>query len=160
MYLLRINKKMKTQVKKLKSFWISSGISSFTKRKRNRKERKRSKKKKRYSFTKALALTTIYATTKDSSVFTARTDFGLGTIFAVIDNCATATVINDKALFPYGLQKATGISIVTVSGDNYRLTYIGTAAISFKDDKNKIHRILIPNTLYFQSSPVNVVSVG
>ena len=69
-------------------------------------------------------------------------------------------MINNKVLFLNGLRKVEEIGIITVSGDNYHSTYIGTVVISIKDSNNKIHRIAIPNALHFLLSPVNVVSIG
>ena len=107
-----------------------------------------------------MVLATIFATNHHPSKFFDRQDFNLGAICAVIDNCATATVLNNLSLFDGPLEKVSNVGIVTVGGDDHHPTHKGTAKISWKDDNNLIHEIIIRNALYFPSSPVNVVSVS
>ena len=103
----------------------------------------------------------IFATTKHSSTFVDWICFNLHSIFAVIDNYATATVLNNRELFSKDLRRVTRISIVAVSGDdNYHLTHKGTATLSWKDDDSTICDIEIKDALYFLISLVNIVSVS
>jgi len=44
-------------------------------------------------------LATIFTTPIEALLFQNRTDFELRAIYAVVDNCAMATVLNDKSLF-------------------------------------------------------------
>ena len=67
---------------------------------------------------KLMMLATIFATTKHSSSFSGREKFDLKAVYAVIDNCATATVLNDKGLFTDNFREVTGIGIITVGGDD------------------------------------------
>ena len=106
-----------------------------------------------------LALTTIFTTTKSALAFTKREDFNLKAIHAVIDNYATATVLNTKDLFVGALCPVSSIRIVTVEGEDFSPTHIGIAFLSWKDDEDKTHDITITDTLCFPTLLVNVVSI-
>ena len=73
---------------------------------------------------------TIFAANKQPSSFSAREDFDLKAVCAVIDNCSTATVLNGEDLFASNFCRVAGIGIVTVGGEDYYSTCIGTAELS------------------------------
>ena len=54
----------------------------------------------------------------------------------------------------------SGVRIVAVGGEDFHLTHIGTASLSWKDDEGKLHDITTTDALCFPTSPVNVVSVS
>ena len=60
---------------------------------------------------------------KDLSDFLHRTDFDIGSILAVVDNCATATVLNDLSLFIGKLTLAKNFNIVIVGGSDFKLIH-------------------------------------
>jgi len=64
---------------------------------------------------------------KEAREFENRNDLELGAITAVVDNCAMMTVLNNKSLFIGDLELILAYRIVTVSGTNYKSTYVGTA---------------------------------
>ena len=82
-----------------KSFALSTGISGFFKRTRRRSRSAKGKRRHVMQLIKTLAFTTVFATSNDPTAFTNVHDFEIGSVSAVIDNCATATIFNDKSLF-------------------------------------------------------------
>ena len=108
----------------------------------------------------ALAFTTIFVTAKNLTIFAGQHTFDHGTVNAVIDNCSTVTVLNDKSFFLHGLSQTNSVGLVTVGGDNHKPTHIGTVTMAIRDDNEKLHKIKIPKAFYFPSSLVNVVSAG
>ena len=107
-----------------------------------------------------LTLATIFTTQADASVFLDKHDFDLGRIHAVIDNCATATTLNNKSLFVGPLDEVSNVGIVTVSSEDYDPTRKSKAELSWKDDEDAIHTIAIDGASHFPSYLVNVVSIG
>ena len=105
-------------------------------------------------------LTTVFATSRDPLTFTTSTNFEVGSITAVVDNCATATVLNNKTLFIDKLVHTQEYSLVTVGGSDHKPTHYGPAEISVRNDNGDIVTIPIPKALYYPSSPVNVLSIG
>ena len=93
-------------------------------------------------------------------MFTNRTDFNLNSIQAVVDNCATATALNDKSLFVGELTPTSAYSLIAVSGCDYRPMHYGPAALTARNDDDVVVKIPTPKALYFPTSPVNVISVG
>ena len=126
------------------------------------KATKRRKRKEKYlqRLSKILALATVFSTTKNATVFTNRTDFNLNSILAVVDNCATATVLNNKSLFVGELIPTSAYSLVTVGGCDHRPTHYGPAVLTVRNDDDTVVKIPIPKALYFPTSPVNVISIG
>jgi len=109
---------------------------------------------------KILALATVFSTKKYAIVFTNRTDFNLNSILAVVDNCATATVLNNKSLFVGELILTSAYSLVTVGGCDHRPTHYGPAVLTMRNDDDTVVKIPIPKALYFPTSLVNVISIG
>ena len=110
--------------------------------------------------TNEISLTNIFTTHKDPLVFKDRTDFNLGSITAVVDNCATASVFNDKSLFVGKIIPKNQHSIVTVGGSNYEPTHVGSSEVSVLDNDGSILTVTILRALHFPPSPVNVLSIG
>ena len=106
---------------------------------------------------RVLALATIFATSKDPSAFTGREDFVLNVQNVVINNCASETILNDRDFFDGNLRRVTGIGIIAVGGKNHQPIHTSTEHLSWKDDKGCMHDIELQHSLYFLSSPVNVV---
>ena len=77
-----------------------------------------------------MALTTTCATTQNPSTFLLRQDFHLEAIYVMIDNPATAMVLNTLDLFDGNIEPVSNISIVIVGGDNHYLMHKGTANLS------------------------------
>ena len=77
-----------------------------------------------------IALAIIYATTQNPSTFLLRQDFHLEAIYVMIDNPATAMVLNTLDLFDGNIEPVSNISIVIVGGDNHYLMHKGTANLS------------------------------
>ena len=139
---------------------MSTGCSKNAKRNSRRVRVAKRKIKILRSLTKAIALTTIFTTTIDLSVFQNRTDFNLGSTTVVVDNCATVTVFNDKILFVGELISSNKHSIVTVGGSNYEPTHVGSSEASVRDNDGRILTVTISRALHFPPSPVNVLSIG
>ena len=91
-------------------------------------------------------------------MFQDQTDFNLGSVTEVFDNCETAAVFNDKRLFVGYLKRPNQHRIVTVGGSNYKPTHIGSGEVSVRDNYVSIVTIPIPRVLDFPASPVNVLS--
>ena len=79
---------------------------------------------------------------------------------AVIDNCATEIILNNKSLFFGNLRKSQGIDIVTVGSDNNLPTHVEKSEFSIKDEERKIHNGRTPDALYFLSCLVSDLSIG
>ena len=146
--LLRICENINNQMIKMKYFQRSLEISNFNKRNLNQKKNKLIKKM-QHLLARTLAFTTMFTTANNLSTFNDRTDFKLGMITTFVDNHATVTVLNNKALFVGDLRKAQWIGVETVGSDNHRPNHVGAAEISIKDDESNIYNILIPNALFF-----------
>jgi len=65
-----------------------------------------------------LALTTIFTALKNLLEFINRNNFDLNILMAVVDNCTTAIVLNDKSLFIGELKKTNTYDIVIVGSSN------------------------------------------
>lgn len=108
----------------------------------------------------SLICAAIFVITKDPSKFLNRKDFELGTVAAVVNNCAMMTVLNNRSLFHGNLKLTSKYGIITVGGTDCKPTHIGTAQISICNDISDIITIPLSNTLYFPTSPVNAISIG
>jgi hypothetical protein len=152
---------IKLQCENATVFCVALGILKYHKRKRYWSQ---SAKNRRRRFPRQASivamLATIFATTKDPTIFQGYYDFEIESIMTVIDNYTIVTVLNDDSLFARQLKETSIIGIIIVSRIDYKLTHIRIAKILIKDDEGKIHSITIPYALYFLSSPVNVISIG
>ena len=89
-----------------------------------------------------------------------KTDFDKNSVTAVVDNCATATVLNDETLFVGELTPTQDFSLIIVGGSDYNHAHYGPAEMTVRDDDGQIIPIPISKALYFPTSPANVVSIG
>ena len=89
-----------------------------------------SKFKERKSIIIVLAI--IFTTNHYPPKFFNRQDFNLGVICTMINNCATAIVLNNLSLFNSLLEKVLNAGIVTVGEDYHHPTYKGTAKIKLE----------------------------
>lgn len=100
-----------------------------------------------------LALTAIFATAKDLSLFVSLNAFDHGAVRA-------SMVLNDKTFFKDELRQTKSVVIIAVDSENHKSSCIGTATMSIQNDNEKLHTIKIPKILCFLLSPVNVAGVG
>ena len=76
-----------------------------------------------------MAFATEFSTSKSPEVFSRVTDFELNSITSVVDNFATANVLNDKYLLIGDLVSTKDSSLMIVGGFDYHPTHYGTARI-------------------------------
>ena len=69
-------------------------------------------------------------TLTNTSLFQNKVDFSLGTIYAVVNNCATARVLNNLSLFDSDLKEISDIEIVTIRDEDYHSVHAGVAKLS------------------------------
>ena len=81
---------------------------------------------------------TVFATTKDLTIFQNRKDFGLEDILAVVDNFSTITVFNTKHLFIGSLISANEYSIAIVSSSNYKSTHYSLVKVTVCNNTGKV----------------------
>ena len=157
---VRLHYSVLLQVRKGNYFAASTGVTTWIKQARRRIRVAKGRHKCWKLLIKAFSLTAVFVTTNNPTVFQDAQDFEISSISAVIDNCAAATVSNDKSLFVGKLTPTKGHIIVTVRDSENRPTYYGPGEFSTRDDNGTIVFIPIPKELHFTTSPVNAIRIG
>ena len=139
------------QVKRVCSFDQLMGVDVLIKR---RRARIKASKKKRNLWARRLcqvaAFSTVFTTKKDPSVLKDTTTLDIGSITAVVENCATSMVLNNKELFVGGNVFPTNEnSLITVGGIYCNPTHHGDAEISVRNYDGDMVSIPIQKALFF-----------
>jgi len=85
--------------------------------------------------------------------------FDTDSVTAVCDNSANVHICNNKSMFIGEIRKTDKHYVATIGGQKNAATGMGTVRWEWKDDNGKQHTYDIEDTLYFPSSPVNILSV-
>ena len=140
------------QAKKITSFRNLTGHDSLLKRIRYRSYSAKNKRKKFVQrLLSTMTLTTAFATSKHLSSFNNTLDFEVGSTTSVVDNCATATVLNNKDLFVGKLTPTSEYSLVTIRGSDHKPTHYGPSEITVRNNDGAIDTIPISKALHYPS---------
>ena len=140
--LLQLFRTFMIQAKKITAFQKSTGYNTLLKRKRYRSCLAKNKMKKYVQcLLSVIILIIVFATSKDPSNFNNTLDIEIGLIIAVVGNYSTATVLNNKNLFVRKLVPTSEYSLVTISGEDHKLSHYGLIAITICNDEGIIDTI-------------------
>ena len=114
----------------------------------------RKKKKKGHTFHVHSTVLNLDKKVQDEAV-----SFDTDSVTAVCDNSANVHICNNESMFIGEIRKTDKHYVATIGGQKNAATGMGTVRWEWKDDNGKQHTYDIEDTLYFPSSPVNILSV-
>ena len=79
----------------------------------------------------------------------------------VCDNSANAHIFRHRHMFVGKIGKIDPRNgVATIGGEDLRPSGIGMVKCSWDDDEGKTHNFFLVKTLFFPTSPVNIISVS